>query len=553
MRLSFGSGVLVLFSMGVSCAPAPRPATPAPATKPAWTRTADLTAYRRQVLARQGLAMLEALGDQARKSYKRETWDSSGSLLPRRFAHSLPGWYPARPCCSYSGRRCPAVEKVPPVLNDLGIGALKKPRRFQLRYFSSGTGERSTFVADARGDMGCDGRLTWFRIRGRVELKGAKQRVVQISPPEVVRGVDPRKAPLAGKALLEQALRGDDADLHFRAVHDLCKHGPPVTRALARRLVKSPRTRLRRAALSLFWRTWHEPGMWRVPSEDLPLMAPLLRDPDRDLRRKVIEQFAWFGKDRAELLRYLAALLEDRAAKPDLVLGVVKALCTITGQAGVPHALAALEHNDPVVRRAVATQLGTVRGHYHESEQARASVAALTRRLKQDSSAMVRNAAVRSLARYGDLGIGPLISALKDSDATVRNNAAHHLGQMGTAARRALPALRAQHKATTNKADRALVAEAIQKVQGKKPVSAGLSSSGSTGVPECDDMIAKYELCARTRMPLAVRPAVLSSLRQARKVYRDAARLPAGRKDMANACIMILMAAKKSKRHGCKW
>ncbi len=267
--MSRGVCLLALLYAQWACsapAPTPKPA-PTPSTRPAGERPGPIAAYRRQVLARQGLAMLDELGHRAVKTWKRETWDSNGSLLAQRFTRSLPGWYPSRPCCSFSGRRCPPVEKIPSVWDDLSVAALKRPRHFQLRYFSSGVGEKSSFVADARGDVGCDGQLVWFRIRGHVTKRSGKHHV-QLSPPEVVRGEDPREAPMATVKVLGQVLRGDEPLLHGQALKDLGKHPAGSVRSMGRALLEQKEERLRRAALTLLWPEGGRLGRrtcWRWP------------------------------------------------------------------------------------------------------------------------------------------------------------------------------------------------------------------------------------------------------------------------------------------------
>ncbi len=276
-----------------------------------------------------------------------------------------------------------------------------------------------------------------------------------------------------------------------------------------------------------------------------------MRDPSKKPRREAMHRFAVGGRKEPGALGHLATLLTE---SDELAVAAAEQLCATAGQAGADHVTRALDHSSVRVRLELVRWLGKVRDLKASSAEAARTAAALARRLGTDSDPGVRELAVQSLSRHGDRAVDPLIGALRDSATGVRNIAAHHLGQMGVAAARALPALRAHHKATTNKVHRAIAAEAIQKVQGKMPVTAGLSTRGSTGVQECDTFLTKYERCAKTGMPLAARPAMLRAIVQMRDAYRKAARHPAARKTLAKGCKMAERAIKKAfKRYGCKW
>lgn len=92
------------------------------------------------------------------------------------------------------------------------------------------------------------------------------------------------------------------------------------------------------------------------------------------------------------------------------------------------------------------------------------------------------------------------------------------------------------------------------KVQNKMPLTAGLVLGVSTGIPECDEFIRKYENCVRTGMPAAVRPAMLKALAQMRQTYRKAGRSPRARKSLATACTRTgKTMARSMARYKCTW
>jgi type II secretory pathway pseudopilin PulG len=84
-------------------------------------------------------------------------------------------WTPATPCC-----RSAAAPKCAPVAADWSGSpwrelrfALADPHYYQYRFTSKGRGKRATFVAEARGDLDCDGETSSFKILGAVDPGGA--------------------------------------------------------------------------------------------------------------------------------------------------------------------------------------------------------------------------------------------------------------------------------------------------------------------------------------------------------------------------------------------
>ena len=82
--------------------------------------------------------------------------------------------------------------------------------------------------------------------------------------------------------------------------------------------------------------------------------------------------------------------------------------------------------------------------------------------------------------------------------------------------------------------------------------SSTASTGDKIGVPECDDYIAKYESCVRSKVPEAMRSQLESSLKTARENWKKAAENAQSRGTLAAACKQATDAAAASmKAWGC--
>jgi len=82
------------------------------------------------------------------------------------------------------------------------------------------------------------------------------------------------------------------------------------------------------------------------------------------------------------------------------------------------------------------------------------------------------------------------------------------------------------------------------------PASATVADS--TGVPECDDYLSKYQACVDSKVPEAARATLRQSLDQTRAAWRSAMTTPGGKNGMAAACTQARDAAKTSMAaYGC--
>jgi len=78
------------------------------------------------------------------------------------------------------------------------------------------------------------------------------------------------------------------------------------------------------------------------------------------------------------------------------------------------------------------------------------------------------------------------------------------------------------------------------------------SADDKIGIPECDDYIAKYESCVRSKVPEAMRAQMESTLKTARDNWKKAAENAQSRGTLAAACKQASDAAAASmKTWGC--
>ena len=83
---------------------------------------------------------------------------------------------------------------------------------------------------------------------------------------------------------------------------------------------------------------------------------------------------------------------------------------------------------------------------------------------------------------------------------------------------------------------------------------ASTGTSGSIGVPECDEYITKYEACINEHVPEAQRAQLRAVFENTRRAWRDAAQTPQGRAGLAQGCKAALDAAKQqTAAYGCRW
>lgn len=89
---------------------------------------------------------------------------------------------------------------------------------------------------------------------------------------------------------------------------------------------------------------------------------------------------------------------------------------------------------------------------------------------------------------------------------------------------------------------------------GSSGSSSGSSSGESTGIPECDDYLNKWETCIKTGYPASVRATLLKTVTKLRATYKKYGAMASVKATMASSCTRAKAnMAKSTKRYGCKW
>ena len=79
------------------------------------------------------------------------------------------------------------------------------------------------------------------------------------------------------------------------------------------------------------------------------------------------------------------------------------------------------------------------------------------------------------------------------------------------------------------------------------------AEGGATGVPECDDYIAKYEKCISDKVPEMARSAMKDAFAKTRDAWKTAASTPEGKSTLAMACKTASEQAKTAlSAYGCE-
>ena len=89
----------------------------------------------------------------------------------------------------------------------------------------------------------------------------------------------------------------------------------------------------------------------------------------------------------------------------------------------------------------------------------------------------------------------------------------------------------------------------------KKSKSEGSTASGeSTGVPECDDFLAKYEKCVDDKMPAVTKGSMKDAISKMRATYKTSASNPVAKPGLAQGCKQALETTKQAMaQYNCTW
>jgi hypothetical protein len=86
------------------------------------------------------------------------------------------------------------------------------------------------------------------------------------------------------------------------------------------------------------------------------------------------------------------------------------------------------------------------------------------------------------------------------------------------------------------------------------PSSMPASGASGVGVAPCDEYIRTYTECASSKVPAAVRAAMVAAVDQTRAQWTAAAATPEGRAGLVQACTQARQAGRASlQTYGCRW
>jgi HEAT repeat protein len=191
-----------------------------------------------------------------------------------------------------------------------------------------------------------------------------------------------------------------------------------------------------------------DPSIWDQAAPRLALVATLialLKDPERDVRVRVLTALGNFGGQVHRLMPVLRAALQETALHDDdasVRTHAAQALLQVGPEpdSEVAGLTDSLQNELAVIRFHAAVALGD------SGRDARAAVPGLTHTALWDDDPAVRVEAAAALWKIdhgkGPLVVGALSKALADDNELICWMAADCLGQIGPKAREAVPALR---------------------------------------------------------------------------------------------------------------
>ncbi len=96
---------------------------------------------------------------------------------------------------------------------------------------------------------------------------------------------------------------------------------------------------------------------------------------------------------------------------------------------------------------------------------------------------------------------------------------------------------------------------ACKKGKGESTESTAAAASGdSTGVPECDEFLTKYDACVKANVPEAARPQIQQSIDTMRTTYKQSAQNPVAKAGLAQGCTQALEQTKTAMaQYNCTW
>jgi len=260
---------------------------------------------------------------------------------------------------------------------------------------------------------------------------------------------------VAATGHLVRALSDSDATVREKAAEALGHSAatPEAVRALITAL-SDPVTGVRRGAADAL------AAVGPAAAAAASALAVLVKDADAKVRQAAAVALGKIGTTSPEVLDALSAALHVKD-DPALRERAAHALGQPShGEAALTLLLAALDDPDAAVRREIVHAIGAM-----PATHAAHMEAALRRVIASETEANVKTEALHALVKLGAVGVAGLIDALADDDSLVRWWAIVHLGQLGTAASAAIPALERVAGSDPKESNRASAQRALAAVR----------------------------------------------------------------------------------------
>ncbi|HKX98570.1 MAG TPA: HEAT repeat domain-containing protein [Steroidobacteraceae bacterium] len=218
---------------------------------------------------------------------------------------------------------------------------------------------------------------------------------------------------------LVSRVEGKDTIARTHIISLLARFDTPKVRAALQRTLKDPNKLVRAAALRAI-----QTGSGEI---DPALIAPLLRDPEHDVRDPAIEILC--RSKHADTVRHLVEVLKDE--NEDARRAAVEVLNVVGDESSVKYLLKAIRDSDWWVRSRAADALGKIGGP---------TVITAALELVSDKDEEIRRTAIEILNQTRDeRALNYLIEATKDKDWWASERAVDALGSIGN--KKAVPRL----------------------------------------------------------------------------------------------------------------
>jgi HEAT repeat protein len=218
---------------------------------------------------------------------------------------------------------------------------------------------------------------------------------------------------------LVSRVEGKDTIARTHIISLLARFDTPKVRSALQRTLKDPNKLVRAAALRAI-----QTGSGEI---DPALIAPLLRDPEHDVRDPAIEILC--RSKHADTVRHLVEVLKDE--NEDARRAAVEVLNVVGDESSVKYLLKAIRDSDWWVRSRAADALGKIGGP---------TVITAALELVSDKDEEIRRTAIEILNQTRDeRALNYLIEATRDTDWWTSERAVDALGSIGN--KKAVPRL----------------------------------------------------------------------------------------------------------------